>query len=74
MVSDRKTSGIWEVSQPRITLVEKLDDLKNLPALSRLPYPYERYPVPAADKTGKSRNPDELYSQALRLLNGNGWR
>lgn len=74
VVSDRKTSGIWEVSQPRITLVEKLDDLKNLPALSRLPYPYERYPVPAADKIGKSRNPDELYSQALRLLYGNGMK
>ena len=72
IVSERKTSSVWEVSPPRITLVEKLEDLKDLPALSRVPYPYERYPVPAADKIGKSKNPDELYSQALRLLNGNG--
>ncbi len=74
VVGGSGTSRIWEVSSPRVTLAETLDDLKNLPVLSRMPYPYERYPVPAADKVGDSRNPDELYSQALRLLNGNGMK
>ena len=68
----RKNSTIWEISAPEIALVEHLEDLKPLPALTREPYPYEKYPALPANKLGKSRNPDELYAQALRLLNGNG--
>ena len=68
----RKNSTVWEISAPDVALVEHLEDLENLPALSRESYPYEKYPALPADKLGKSRNPDGLYAQALRLLNGEG--
>lgn len=71
LVKSNDKDQLLELSDPVIRLIDSEEELKKLPVIKALVYPYEGYSA-SGDKKKKIRNPDKIYAQAMCYLSGDG--
>ena len=61
---------LLEISSPKIILTNNESDLRSLPRIGIVEYPYSQYPALEERKVRREKNPDQLYAHAMRLSGG----